>query len=229
MRLFDDRRTTLRCFSSEVVLATFALEFLLAVYVWWRYRLTVFGRLSAIFLLLLAGFQLSEYAICRGADPALWTRIGFVCTAFLPILGIDFVTRLRRMKYSMVWGYALAGAFSVVMLLYPGLFGAAECTGRFVAFDTTGIGFDILYATYYLATLFLGIGLAWQGLKQPGANRKALIWILIGYAAFMLPTFAVYFLASFGNASVASVLCGFAALMAVILVWRILPLAHRRG
>ncbi len=229
MRFFDHPSTTLRCFSPEVILATFALEFLLAVYAWWRYRLTAFGRLSSIFLLLLAGFQLSEYAICQGADPALWTRLGFVCTAFLPILGIDFVTRLRRMKYPMVWGYALASAFSVVLLLSPGLFGAAECTGRFVAFRTASAGFDALYATYYLAVLFLGIGLAWQGLAQPGAHRRALIWILVGYAAFMLPTFAVYFLTAFGSPSVASVLCGFAVLMAIILVLRILPLAHRKS
>lgn len=226
---FPDRPTTLRCFSPEVILATFVIEFVLAIYVWWRYRLTTFGRLSSIFLLLLAGFQLSEYAICQGADASLWTRIGFVCTAFLPILGIDFVTRLRRMTYSIVWGYALASAFSVVMLLYPGLFGAAECTGQYVAFRTSSIGFDALYATYYLATLFLGIGLAWQGLKQPRANRGALTWILIGYAAFMLPTFAVYFLTAFGSASVASVLCGFAVFLAIILVVRILPLAQPRS
>jgi hypothetical protein len=229
MRLFDDSRTTLRCFSPEVILATFVLELLLALYAWWRYRLTAFGRLSVVFLLLLAGFQLSEYAICRGAPSVLWSQIGFICTAFLPVIGIDFIIRLRRIKYSIVWGYALAAALSVVMAFYPGIFATAECTGTFVAFRADRIGFELFYATYYLALLFLGIGLAWEGLRQIGANRKALTWILIGYAAFMLPTFVVYFLASFGRVAIASILCGFAVLMAIILVLRILPLVHRKA
>lgn len=229
MRFFDGRPTMLRCFSPEVILATFVIEFLLAVYAWWRYRLTAFGRLSVGFLLLLAGFQLSEYAICRGADPTLWTRIGFACTSFLPILSVDFITRLRRMKSSMVWAYALASAFAIVILFYPDIFIGAECTGKFVAFHTGNAGFDALYSVYYAAMLFWGIGLAWEGLKRPGSDRKSLGWILIGYAAFMVPAFLIYVFVTFGQIAFASVLCGFAVIMALILGFRILPLVHRKG
>lgn len=227
MRFLPFRSNELRCFSPEVVLATFVIEFLFAVYAWWRYRLTTFGRLSVTFLLLLAGFQLSEYAICRGASSEIWTRVGFVCTAFLPIIGIDFIVRLRRIEYSMIWGYALATAFAVVMAFFPQIFAVSRCTGTFVAFHANIVGFDLLYITYYLATLFLGVGLAWQGWRGGGGSRKALLWILVGYVTFMLPAFMLYFLVSFGRLAIASVLCGFALIMAAVIITRVLPLAHR--
>lgn len=211
-----------------VVLATFLIEVALAFYAWWRYRSTRFGRLSIAFLFLLAGFQLSEYLICLGSPWAFWSRIGFICTTFLPIIAIDFIFDLRRQRRSMVWGYALALAFSAVIALYPALFQEAVCNGKFVTFKTSLLSFDLAYLLYYLTTLFIGIGLAYKGLKEKNANRQALIWLLIGYAVIIIPTFLVYALNYIGSFGIASVLCGFAVFLALILAFRILPSVHRR-
>lgn len=129
----------------------------------------------------------------------------------------------------MVWGYALAAAFSLVMALYPGLFGAATCTGQFVAFHTANPGFDVLYTVYYATTLFMGVGFAWQGWRAAsGPYRRALLWILTGYLAFMVPALLIYAFVTLGKVAFASVLCGFAIVLAVILALKVLPLTHRR-
>lgn len=214
---------TLGCFSPTVILLTFLVESGLALYTWWRYKASPFRRRAIIFLALLALFQGSEFLICQGASPEVWARVGFIATAFLPVLGIDFICLLRKKRFYTELGYAVAAAFSMVMVFYPGVFRATVCTGKFVAFYTDAPAFDIAYAAYYLTMLFLGIMLAWQGLKEKKANQKALAWLIVGYASFMLPTFALYAFVVITRVGFASVLCGFAVLMALILVIRILP------
>lgn len=226
----ETKSVTLCCFSPPVVLATFLIELALAIYAWWRYRSTHFGRLATVFLLLLAGFQGSELLICFGHSAIIWSKIGFICTTFMPILGIDLIYELRRKRASLAWGYALASALAVVIAIFPGIFQDAACTGTFVAFQTRSLTFDFVYVLYYLTTLFLGIFLILESSKEKGANKAALRWLLIGYASDMIPTFVVYGLTFVGQTAIASVLCGFAVILALIIGFKVLPLAlHQNG
>ena len=62
------------CFSPSVMLATFLLEFGMALYVVWRYKLNTIGRLVTVMLMSLGTFQLAEYMVCGGLglDTASW-------------------------------------------------------------------------------------------------------------------------------------------------------------
>ena len=219
---------TLSCFSPPVVLATFTLELILALYVWLRYRSTTFGRLIAVFLAVLSVFQLAELAVCLGGPSVVWTRIGYVAITFLPVIGIDVAARLSAQKIPAFIGYAIAAGFAAVIGFFPGLFEAAQCTGNYVLFRSKVPGFDILFCVYYLATLFVGIGLAMDALTQKAAEREALRWLLIGYATFIVPTFVLYAASIVTSESFPSVFCGFAVILALIVSFKILPIAHTK-
>jgi hypothetical protein len=218
---------TLCCFSPPVILLTFTIEAGLAVYAWWRYRSTRFGRLSAVLLVLLSLFQISEWFICQGGSSLLWSRVGFVATAFLPILGLDFVSMLAKKKWPMWLGYALATVISGIFVFLPNAFTAAACTGKFVAFQGGSPALDFLYGFYYVLTMSLGVFLIVRFLKAGAPNRPALAWLLIGYLAFCLPALALYVLVLASRTGAASILCGFAVLLALILALKVLPAAPK--
>ena len=213
----------LGCFSPTVILLTFLVESSLALYTWWRYKASPFRRRAVIFLALLALFQGSEFVICRGANAEIWARVGFIATAFLPVIGIDFIGLLCKKRLYTGITYAMATVFSIVMAFYPNIFHSAVCTNRFVAFYSDAPAFDIAYTVYYVAMLFFGLALAWQGMQEKKANKKALAWLIIGYASFMLPAFSLYAFVTVTRVGFASILCGFAILMACVLVLRVLP------
>ena len=70
-----ERSVTLYCFTPGVSLATFFIETIFALYVAFRYKMSAFGRLSALLLLLLGTFQLA------GALPAMGAPLGSVIGA----------------------------------------------------------------------------------------------------------------------------------------------------
>lgn len=223
------RSLTLYCFSPAVILATFAVETVLAVYAFLRYRATRFGRLAAVFLALLAAFQLGELMICRGAPPEPWARFSFIATAWLPVLGLDLIGMLSGRKRALGLGYATAAAFSLAFAFLPGAVTAAACTGRFVAFVGFSPGLDTLYGIYYMAMLLLGIGLTVDALRRRAGNLPALRWLLVGYLAFMVPAIALYILVPASQPGFPSILCGFAVFVALIGAFRVLPLVRSSG
>lgn len=224
----SDRSLRLNCFSPPVIFVTFIIETALAVYTIIRYRRSRYGKLAAILIGLLATFQLSEFLICKGASPDVWARIGYAATIFLPVLAIDFLATYTKKRALVPLWYAVAGAVAVMVVASPGLFGDTQCTGRFVMFSPTSSVFDFGYATYYLAALFFGIGqclVEWKRTK----DHRMLGWMLAAYASFMLPTLALYAFILATRHGLGSILCGFALMMAVIMVARVLPIVHQAG
>lgn len=222
---------TLHCFSPAVILFTCVVETALAIYSAFWYRASRFGRLATLFFLLLAGFQFSELMICRGADPNVWARFGFVCTAILPAIGVEFVSIITKRGLPTRFFYGMAGVFCLILIMKNGLFTSSACTGRFVEFN---LGWPLLtwsYMLYYLLTLFYGIGVLWEAYMQKRGHQATVFWMLIGYAIFMLPTMVVYIVAPFMREGFPSMLCGFALLLAFVLAFKVLPLvgAKRRS
>lgn len=224
----DSRQSgvTLACFSPLVIFLSFAIEALLGVFALWRYRKSVLGRLVAVFLFLLAGFQISELFICGGASSEFWTRFGYACTAFLPVVGIDLIERMTGKRVYTTLGYAMAASFTVIITSYPNLFQLSECTGKFVAMQATYSGFEILYLVYYLAALLLGVGLAYEA-RNKKALRPIMNWLIIGYASFMIPTFLLNVFVSTTRVGIGSILCGFAVIVACIMAGKVLPLMEK--
>ena len=222
-----DGSVALFCFSPPVILITFTIEAALAIYAWWRYHSSRFGRLSSALLFTLSLFQISEWFICRGGSAVLWSRVGFVATAFLPVMGLDLIAMLTKRKWPTWLGYGLVAAFSAVFVFLPDAFTGAACTGKFVVFNGGSLLLDILYGSYYFLTTLLGIVWCIIDLCRRTLNRRAISWLLAGYLAFCLPVLAIYIFILVNRAGFASILCGFAVLFALALALKVLPAVEK--
>jgi hypothetical protein len=209
------------------MIATLVIELVLAVLVFVRYRTTRFGRVSALILLLLATFQFAEYRICTPTDGAalLWSRIGFVAITLLPIAGLYLVSLVSRRPHFIKVGYVTCAAFILYFILVPKSISGAICGGNYVIFNLSNDLYR-LYGFYYLGFLLLGM---WESiekissLKHRTPSKRLLQWLIIGYMSFMAPMGAVYMLFPSTRNGVASIMCGFALVLALILAFKVVP------
>ncbi|MBI4434076.1 hypothetical protein HY632_04840 [Candidatus Uhrbacteria bacterium] len=221
------RTLLLACFTPLATLATFAIEYALAAFVFLRYGHRPFGRLVSVFLLLLGTFQLAEYQICLGDRVELWTVIGWVAITVLPSASVHIAAWVTRRTTLLVpIFHAIAAAFVGIMLWQPEVVQLGSCTGKFVTFSylTT---FGEAYAAYYMAGLVLALVFLVTALLAKTGNRSLVGWTLAGYCAFLVPTGVLTMFAMITRMNVPSILCGFAILLAIILATRVVPLEAR--
>lgn len=222
----------LYCFTPEVMIATFIIEIVLAMYVFIRRRTTFFGRLSAALLTLLGIFQFAEYRICMGADSVVWAKIGIIATSLLPIIGLHLILGVGEKTRVMKWLYAAGGAMVLYIIISPVAVTGAVCGGNYVIFHSQSL-FYWFYSVYYFSFLFGGMWLAYRlaiRLRENNPNKKeALYWMIIGYLSFILPMAIVLALYDYTLVGVTSIMCGFAVIFALILAARVVPLYHREN
>jgi hypothetical protein len=216
------------CFSPPVMLATFLIEFGLAIYVLWRYKSTEISRLVVLMLLLLGLFQLTEFMICGGLGLSHieWARIGYVSITLLPAVGIHLILSVSKVKMRplLLLAYGTAAAYVYYFALMTDSVISKVCSTNYAVFETHGIP-GVLYIFYYYGWLLAAIALgAYIARKKPKLTR-VLRWIAIGYCAFIIPTTLANILDSSTLNAIPSVMCGFAVLLAIVLVWRVLPLS----
>lgn len=212
------------CFTPEVMLATFLIETLLAVYVFVRYRMTNFGRITTAILLLLALFQLAEYQVCGGVQTLLWSRIGFVAITLLPILGLHLITLVTQRNNFLYFGYVASFLLIAIFVFSSYAITGAVCTGNYVIF-TIHQELAWIYSTYYFGFLLLGL---WEVSEKLTRGKDSLLaWMLAGYLSFLLPMGIVYVLLPESIYAIPSILCGFAVIFAFILALRIASLYHK--
>jgi hypothetical protein len=217
------------CFSPPVMLATFFIEIIGALYVLIRYKLTPITRLASAILVGLAVFQLAEYNVCEGAwgvDSLTWARIGYAAITLLPPLGLQLATRIagQKQKVLVTLGYVSAGVFAAIFLFVGHGMQSQECLGNYVIFTIAHWALTP-YAVYYYGLLLLTIGYSLQAAKaiKVKSKREALIALGIGYTAFVLPTTAANLVNPATLAGIPSIMCGFAVIMAVILAGYVVP------
>lgn len=215
-------RNTFYCFTPLVTLITFIIEVVLAFYVFLRYRKSLSGKLSVIFLLLLGIFQLSEYSICGNGHSLIWSKIGYLAITFLPILALHSVSLVTKKSRLLKPGYIIATILAVIILVVPGIFLNVSCTGKYLVFDTSDT-FEYFYAIYYLGFLSIGLLKAFYSWVRGIGDRYLAKWITIGYLLFLVPTLILYIFVSSTKAAVPSIMCGFALLVAIVLVGKLLP------
>lgn len=215
------------CFSPPVMLATFLIEIGLLTYVLFRYKMTTLTRLAAAMLFFLATFQLAEYFSCGSADHALWSKIGFLAITALPPLGMHFILTIAKQKKPIImWGSYLAGLVVASMFLLPGAFENHACTGNYVIFKLTP-GLGGVYFTYYYGLLIGALVLAIHyAFGVAAAAQKALLYQVFGYLSFLLPTAIVNAVNPASTKAIPSVMCGFAVMYALTIVFAILPTAQ---
>jgi len=225
----------LYCFSPPVMIATFAIEIICAVYVVIRYKLTPVTRLAAALLVCLALFQLAEYNVCEGAwgmDSLAWARLGYVAITLLPPLGLHLVMQMTGKYNRLLLGvaYASAAIFAYIFLFVGQGMTSQQCLGNYVIFRVAPWA-SFPYGIYYYGWLFATIGYALRCARNIAARnvRQALYVLSIGYAAFIVPTTAANLIDPSTRAGIPSIMCGFAVILALLLTGAVLPQYYRKG
>lgn len=211
------------------MLATFVIEVVLLAYTLWRYKLDSVTRLVALILLNLAIFQAVEYMVCEGAfgfDSLIWARTGYAAITILPPLGLHLGMSLasRYDKTLLAAAYGSAAVFCYLFLFIGQGMNAPACYGNYVIFNNAP-WLTTLHTIYYFVWAVAGI---WFGLWQAAKTKKlhtkaALRWLVAGYAAFIIPTAAVSIIKPATLHAIPSVMCGFALVLAILLVCKVVP------
>lgn len=208
------------------MLATFLLEFSLAFYTIWRYKMTTITRLAFVTLISLGTFQLAEYMICGGLgwSNIEWARLGYTSITLLPALGIHMVATLagKRATALVSAAYASCAAFLVFYVFAEGAMDAQACYPNYAVFYTHS-SISWLYGYYYYGWMFVGTFLATYWGRQAPKRKQALYSMVIGYMAFILPTTAFNMIDPSTTRAIPSIMCGFAVIFALALVTRTLP------
>lgn len=221
------RSLHLACFSPLAMVITFVIEWLFVGVAYIHYRRTLVGRLGLAILFCLGLFQLTEYVVCTNLGPnRLWTLVGLTAITLLPPLGAHLVGTLTGRMAGVRLSYFLAAIFIVGFVFVPTIVGGSVCTGNYVII---GLPFVIGYAygAYYFSFLLWTIGLAWWGRRVAAQYQAVLNWLMAGYLSFMVPMGIVYLLSERARDAVPSIMCGFALILAIILIARVLPLYHQ--
>ena len=239
MKFWQKDKNTFFCFTPEVMLITLLIEFSLAVYAFIRYRMTAFGRLVILLLILLGGFQLAEYQICSNSNLLFWSRFGFAVITFLPVLGLHLISLVTGKSRFLKFGYILMFAYIAIFAFTPNAITGAVCGGNYIIFYT-GQKLAWTYTVYFFGFLLLSI---WEALENispvrgsegsqlasasngmDAENRKnLLIWIILGYGSVMIPMGIVYVLSLEARQAIPSIMCGFAIILAFILAFKVAP------
>lgn len=214
------------------MIITFAIETILVVYVLFRYRRTAVVWLSAAILTGLATFQLAEFNVCTGAKGLLWAQIGYVAITLLPPLGLHLAMQLagRLYRWLLAAAYGSAALFLVAFLFAAQAINGQECLGNYVIFDIAS-WLTWPYVAYYYGWLLVTVFFAWQSgrMLKNQWKRRSLYALLVGYLLFMVPTTIANIADPTTIAGIPSIMCGFAVLLALILVVLVLPWYHKKG
>ncbi len=216
------------CFSPPVMLATFLIEFGLLFYTLWRYQLNTLTRLITVFLASLGVFQLSEYMLCGGLGLGHieWVKLGFIAITLLPVLGLHITATLAKVSIRplLYFAYASAAAFVAYFALAGGSAVIRECAPNYAILEL-GSTASLVYGAYYYGWLLATILLASYWARVNPKNAPVLRWMVIGYAVFIVPTSVANLIDPSTIAAIPSIMCGFAVLCAIILIWQVLPLS----
>jgi len=183
---------------------------------------------AGLLLLLLAGYQFSEVAVCSNPGRPLFLKIAFFDITWLPPVGIWlgvqlWQSRKRWMKIFPMAYFAAGLVFSVWLFVDPNCVTKSVCE-LVLARYTTGYPFQTAYALYYhtgLLTIVFGTAVAIAA-EADAVLRKHLANLQTGVLGFLLPSMAFRILVSDSQGFDASVMCHFALILAVSLFFLVL-------
>lgn len=226
-----NQATQFNCFSPPIMLATFIIEIILAVYTLVRYKMNTLGRLVTVSLVALAIFQLCEFHVCSGwgVRATEWSRLGYVAITLLPVFGLHMLHVIAGKPHRklVVAAYVTMVGFIAYFLLVPSAFRSYQCTGNYVIFQI-GERAAIMYGLYYYGWLLtaISLGMSWANEFKATAQKRRLNGVkalVIGYLVFLVPTALANSVRPETRRGIPSIMCGFAVLFALILTLYILP------
>jgi hypothetical protein len=210
------------CFAPYVSLSTFVIEFLLAAFFLLKNPRDNLNRMIALISLLLGVYQLNEFLICV-TGLGLFTKLAMITTAILPGLAITYALIISRKKLKAYWHaliYAPAVFFILMFILSNHLANPTICNSVFVQYSGGGL-LAAFFGSYYLIYLMVSAIIfyfAASNAKSKYEERLARLGML-GMFIFTIPTFVFLLFLPALKIQFASVLCEFALLLAIELVF----------
>ena len=228
------------CFSPEVMFLTFLFEVVSAGIALFKYKTSEIQRLIIYLLLALAGFQAAEFMVCGGWgwSGVEWARIGYLSITLLPPMGLHLAHKIAGKKSGALVkiAYVTMSAFIVYYLFVTNGVSEKVCRANYSVFNVPEVA-STLYGIYYYGWLIVALWFIYCQVKQLSGelSRKiffkakksrqisALKWLSLGYLSFMLPTTFVNIVNPATLEGIPSVMCGFAMILAVILIGFVAP------
>jgi hypothetical protein len=218
---------TFYCFTPVISLTTFFIEFLLALYVLFKYKLTKFAGLTVLTLLCLGTFQLTEFLICKSIYGDLATKMGYIAITLLPALGVHSITTITRKNNLMVASSYICALLLVAGVIFiPDINLRTSCMPFYVDVHVSS-WYSLLHSAYYTFYVLGGIYIIWNSLRKHIGDAKEEKWLIFSYAIFLIPSEGLFLLRLIASSAIPSVMCGFAVLAAIILVFVIMPRQHQ--
>ncbi len=203
---------------------TGAFEVLAAVY-----TLTGPGRKRilrpvGLILLLLAGYQFAEVAVCSNPGALTLSRLSFLVITWLPPAGLWLVVVLDArgrtwLRAASLFYFAAGAAMCVWILVDPRCITQSVCQVVIARYFHSSL-FDIVYGVFYQSALVAIVFASAAGMAAAGdpVARKHLADVQLGVLGFMFPALAVRFLTPEQPGLLPSVMCHFALIFAGFLV-----------
>lgn len=226
---------TLYCFSPAVMLFTFLFEFTSAIYILLTGKFKPSAIVITLILICLGVFQLAEFQVCSQSS-LIWMRVGYIAITLLPPLGVHLVSLVSKKARFRLISYSLAAIFILSFIIHSETINSAVCGGNYVMIATASNLISYSFPIYYYLLLMIGLfdiswSIRWQK-NVSGYDKEKIsyfFWLGLGYASFLIPTGAVYFLSQAARSGIPSVMCGFAVFLALILTFKLYPLSRKLG
>lgn len=176
-----------------------------------------------LLLLLLAGYQFAEVAVCANPRQIWFSRLAFFDTTWLPPLGLWLayqLTDFRSLGLKLIpLGYFGFGfALNLWIFLDPGCITRSVCSLVIARYSHSSL-FEVVYGLFYqsgLALLIFGTA-ALIARTEDRVLRKHLADLQIGVLGFVLPSFMVRIFFPGQGGVLPSVMCHFALVLALAL------------
>lgn len=179
---------------------------------------------TGLILLLLAGYQLTEVAICANAASAgFLPRLAFIIVTWLPALGLLLVAQMyrpaSRTRFLIAGGMVAAACGIVAWIALDRSFATVSvCNAVYARYAHVPQRF-LWYGVYYWAGLFGMVAVSAHGLLKgrAGGSSHGLAHVNLGTLGFVIPSIAVSYFVPTTRHALPSVLCHFALILAIAL------------
>ena len=179
---------------------------------------------TGLILLLLAGYQMTEVAICANVGSSgFMPRLAFIIVTWLPALGLLLVAQVQRPINRSFYGFSvgmLAASAGIVawICLDPSFASASVCNAVYARYAHAMPRFQ-LYGAYYWAGLLGMALLSGLGVRtaQTPIRRRLHGHVLLGTLGFVLPSIALSYAVPATRGALPSILCHFALILALLL------------
>jgi hypothetical protein len=147
-----------------------------------------------------------------------------VAITILPVVGLWLISFVTKKRHFIGVGMIIAFLFALIFIVIPQSVTGSFCGGNYVIFSAPAALYEF-YGGYYFAFLIFAIWESLESMREQKNKklRQILKWFILGYLSFMVPMGVVYAIYEPARIAVASIMCGFAVILAFIIAFQIVP------